>query len=174
MKVKGKYIRDINEFRDCELYIERGKIYEVSLPDLSHLKASSYIPNNKSEFSFERLPSKNTVFVPYDSNYLIEYLGRNGSTSRIYLKLNFIQRFRTKWVLRQYILQSKDMKIDIVKYFIGGFIGLIFGYVGSIVIPIKDIETKTDKINTNEFLKLESKKDTINTDSIKIDTLSKK
>ena len=132
MDVKGKYIREINTFRECKIYIERGNLYEVSVPDLPPMKARFYIPKNESEFSFKRLPSRKKGLIPHDSNYIIEYFGKYGNTTnRIYLKLNLLRLTRVKWVLREYPIQSKKMKIDIMKYIIGAVIGLVFGYIGS-------------------------------------------
>lgn len=176
MIIKGKYLREITEFRDCEIFVERGNLYDVTVPDLPPMSARSYVPQNKSEFSFERLPSKKRVFIPYDSNYVIEYLGKNGNTNRIYLKLNLFRRIKAKWVLRQYIIQSKEMKTGALKYIIGGIIGgifgLIFGYIGSEIILQKHNETRANQtVNKSEIKKTESSNNIIKTDSIKADSL---
>lgn len=142
MKLKGKYIREITEFRDCIIYIERGNIYEVSLLDASPLVTSSYVLKDKSNFTLERLPKLKKGLIPYESNYVIEFIGRGRNINRIYLKLNPLKIFRTKWVLRQFLIQSKEMKTDIIKYFIGGAVGLLFGFVGDSLFEKKSNEKK--------------------------------
>ncbi len=173
MKIKGKYIREVTKFRDCIIYLERGNIYEVSIPDASPLVTSSYVPKNKSQFTLERLPKFKKGLIPYDSNYVLEFIGKGGNQNRIYLKLNLIKTFQAKWVLRQYLIQSKDMKTDIIKYIIGlaigGAIGLLFGFVGDNL-----FEKKTDRnFEKNNKLQDKTMKSIKTKDTIRIDSISK-
>ena len=43
-----------------------------------------------------------------------------------YLKLNRIQKFKLKWILGKYDIQSKEMKMDFYKYILGGILGIVF------------------------------------------------
>lgn len=43
-----------------------------------------------------------------------------------YVKLNFIEKFQIKWMLKEYDIQSKEMKMDFYKYILGGALGVIF------------------------------------------------
>lgn len=44
----------------------------------------------------------------------------------VYVKLNQIQKFHLKWILRKFDLQSDKMKFDFYKYIIGGTLGVLF------------------------------------------------
>lgn len=123
MKLKGKY-RDnqkIGTFPDCTFLLEYGKLHNL-IVKLPPINAASYIPKNKSNFEFEKLPSEKGL-VPYDYNYVIEYIGKSDTKQKVYLKLNSVQIFKIKWQLKKYLLQDKSLKIDTIKYIIGGLIG---------------------------------------------------
>lgn len=125
MIVNGKYNRELFEFLDCEVFIENGKIHRVSVPKLPPISTASYIPLNKSDFNIEKLPSEDIGTMPYDSNHTIEYISKDNSSQTLYFKLAPIQAAKLKWAGRKYIIQSKEMKTDILKYFLGAIIGVL-------------------------------------------------
>ncbi|MCW5514723.1 hypothetical protein [Muriicola sp. Z0-33] len=129
MTLKGYYLKDLLEYKDCEIFCERGNIYRVSVIESSPLVTMSVQPYNKSEFTFEKLPSKNHGIIPYGCNYSLEYLSSSKQQSTIFFKLNYLAAIRTRWVLRKYLIQSKEMKTDVLKYVIGLIIGFIFALI---------------------------------------------
>ena len=156
------------------LLLKEEKFHNVSLPDASKDLRWSYHPNDNSDFTIERLPSKNgLILIPDGSNYLIKYLGYHGNQQKVYLKLNYFQSIRVKWGLKQYIIQTKAMKTDILKYIIGGVIGLFFGFVGDNL--LNSNHEKTDS-GLNEIIVIKNRPNTeastVVSDSIKVDSLS--
>lgn len=158
MFVKGYYKREIIEFRKCDVYVERGKLHRVSLEDASPILASSYVPNSNSEFTLERLPKYNTGLIPSGSNYLLEFIGKSGNHNRIYLSLNKFKAFKVKWVLRQYLIQSKDMKVDVIKYIIGAIIGAVITGVSPLIFGTGTTSNDLPKKKEDNNSKMEIKK----------------
>lgn len=160
MIIRGHYLKGVIEFLDCEIFIEQGKLYRVSVPELDPMDSISYTPKNKSKFELEKLPSENGVFHYYNSNYIIEYFGKNDELQKIYLKLNFCKSIQTRWAMRKYIIQSKEMKTDIVKYIIGALIGLIFTLISQKLLFNNESKENTvvPKQETKDIYELENNK----------------
>lgn len=134
MKIEGYFLRDIMEFHPCELYIERGKLYRVTVQDLPIMASAAYTPINESEFEIDKIPKEVGYVRPYDCNYKLDYFGENTEKQSIFLKLNAIDIFRVKWASKKYIVQSQEMKSDILKYIIGAIIGMIFTIISQAII----------------------------------------
>ena len=136
MRIVGKYCRN-NEFIDCNLIIKYGKIQEIFFVENEILKLTEFDSEFISNFKIEKhYDTKNS---PYNSNYIIKIKSNNDFPHVIYVKLNFFNISRLKWNAKKYIIQSIDMKKDILKYFIGGIIGFLFGvlsqYINNSKIP---------------------------------------
>jgi hypothetical protein len=136
MTIKGKIQLSLLEYTDCELNVKYGKINEVRIPNVSPLILNSLGIKQTYDYTFERHydPKK----APYKSNYYIMYYGGSEKLVTIFLKLNIWQFISLKFAMRKWIIQSEDMKKDVLKYIIGGFLG----YFGAFIIQeIKEYKT---------------------------------
>jgi hypothetical protein len=163
MKIFGKYLYK-NEFLDCSLIIKNGKIYTFEVDkDISlNVFLSNKIHSSDYELE-ENIDSKN---APYNSNYILKYFGGSEKPSLIYLKLNWLKAICLKYAMRKWLIQSDDMKKDILKYIIGG----ILGYFGAFIIqevkeynkaPVNPPKTEIQKSFEHKNLKTATLKDTL-------------
>lgn len=128
LNLKGYYAKDgILNFVSCGVIIEFGKIQKIKFE--RHEFFTNYQPSYNSEYDLEKIfyekYSKNLKFT-----YRILYHNDVQETKVINIKPNQIQVFRIKWAFKKYIMQSDDMKKDILKYIIGG----VLGYIGALII----------------------------------------
>jgi hypothetical protein len=139
MEVKGKLQHSPTEYIDCVINVRYGKLNEVIVPNVSAIILSSLGVRQTSDYIFEKHYDINKA--PYRSNYLIRYYGGSEVQKIIYLKLNPIQAIRLKLAMRKYLIQSEDMKKDILKYIVGG----ILGFLGSLILQHLGIFEKESK-----------------------------
>ena len=79
-----------------------------------------------------------------------------GDRIRVYVNLNIFEVIRIKWIKKQYLIQTKEIKTDILKYIIGG----VLGFIGAMAIqkinqynaepenpPRQEIKKSLDQIN---------------------------
>ncbi|TRX34100.1 hypothetical protein [Flavobacterium restrictum] len=128
MIIKGKLQAGLLEYYDCIINVRYGKINGLNLIDVSPLILTSYQIEVSTDYTFEKhyCPEK----APFKSNYFIRYKGGYKNQHIIFFKLNLLQYIRLKYAMEKWILQSEDMKKDILKYIIGG----IIGYIGGLMI----------------------------------------
>jgi hypothetical protein len=126
LRIKGDYVKGIFEFTPCEITIEFGKVQNVKFN--SRQIFNDYTPSYNSEFLIEKI-----YYDKYYKNlkytYRISYNNKIDETKVINIKPNQLQVFRIKWAFKKYLIQSEDIKKDVLKYFIGGLIG----FIGSLV-----------------------------------------
>ncbi|MDD2674880.1 MAG: hypothetical protein PHF81_08360 [Flavobacterium sp.] len=164
MNVKGKIQLSFLEYTDVELNVKYGKINEINIPDVSPLVLSSLGIKQSSDYTFEK--HYDSQKAPYKSNYYIRYYGGSEKQQIIFLKLNLLQIMQLRYSMRKWLIQSDDMKKDILKYIIGG----LLGYGGGLFIqyvnannndPVTTLKAESQKSLENKYLKTETKKDTI-------------
>lgn len=86
----------------------------------------------KSQYSPSLFPIKPNTYTVNFLNEINEHHKNFQATIQIkdsflfYVKLNPIQKFKLKWILGKYDIQSKEMKMDFYKYILGGALGVIF------------------------------------------------
>lgn len=132
MKIKGfTYTGDakykFNEFLECDLVIERNEIVEFK----NGLDVTLYPREYNSELSlitkiYKSYKSKERI--PKGCKYYIQYSTKKGLTN-IYLDISKTQYWILKWQLKQYLIQSKEIYLDVIKYLIVSAIGFAGGYV---------------------------------------------
>lgn len=125
MKLKGKYLRNVTEFTDCEILIEYGKLQRVKFN--SRQLMGVYVPKNRAEFELEKLSSEPIEFIPVGYNYVINYIGQYNDTQKIYLKLNTFKLVKLKWNIKKYLIQSREIKLGILKYLLIAVLSFIGG-----------------------------------------------
>ena len=128
MKIKGLYVKNILEFIDCELFFEFSKFQRLKFHSRHVFKIPD--PKNKVDFEIEKISSEPLDFIPNGCNYEFTYIGKNEEPQKIYLNLNQLELFRLNWNTKKYLIQSKEIKTDILKYVIGG----ILGFLGTIAV----------------------------------------
>lgn len=135
MRIVGKYNRN-SEFVDCNLIIKYGKIQEIFFVENKIFKLTEFDSEFISNFKIEKhYDTKNS---PYNSNYIIKIKSNNDFPHVIYAKLSFVNVFRLKWNAKKYIIQSNDMKKDLLKYILGGIIGFVFGLLSQYISNVKE------------------------------------
>lgn len=73
-----------------------------------------------------------------------------GDRIRVYVNLNIFEVIRIKWIKKQYLIQTKEIKTNILKYVIGG----VLGFIGAIAIQkINQYNAKPEKPPQQEIKK---------------------
>jgi hypothetical protein len=95
--------------------------------------------DDKSTKDFANQNLSKEIFPIKQNTYTLEFLDKydknislfNATIQikdgfKFYVKLNSIEKFQIKWMLKEYDIQSKEMKMDFYKYILGGALGVIF------------------------------------------------
>ena len=174
MYLTGK-LKHENIFIDCNLLISNGKLYELNIDDTNTcLDLILGTKEHSSDYVLEKIIDiKNT---PYFSNYIIKYFGGSETPSLIYLKLNLFEKYKLDFAMKQTLIQSRDIKIEILKYllmFLLSFIGGVFYERNQIekaipeATPTNVPKAEIKKSLDPKILKTETKKDTIIINNLK-------
>ena len=149
LNLKGYYVKEgILNFVPCKVIIEFCKIQQIKFDRNEFF--TNYEPSYNSEYGLEKIfyekYSKDLKFT-----YRILYHNDAKETKVINIKPNQFQVFRIKWAFEKYIIQSEDMKRDILKYFIGG----ILGFIGTLIVQefkeYRSIQASTKIENQKSF-----------------------
>lgn len=114
--IKYKY----PELIDCTLLFKHGKIQEVNMEFFHGI--TPFQNNSDLSDNIEILKT----YKQDQSNKLCKYFIKKSIDKEvflIYLDLNYFQYFKLQWQLRKYLIQSKDLKMEILKYIVIGSIG---------------------------------------------------
>ncbi|MBC5839689.1 hypothetical protein [Flavobacterium muglaense] len=174
MQLKGK-LKHHNIFINCSVLISNGKIYEIDIDKVGAYDLILSIKDFSSDYVLEKnIDIKNN---PFNSNYILKWFGGEKFPSLIYLKLNWIEKCKLDFAMNETLIQSKDIKIEILKYFILAFLGFLGG---KFIYDKKTIENKTPittpkneptigtkKSLETKILKMDNKKDTIIVNNLK-------
>lgn len=113
MWVKG-YIRwKTNDLIPHKFLFKYGKIQEVENENFKGIKA---FENNSS------LANNIKIFKTYErdksNNYCKYYIKKSveNEVFLIFLKINILQYWKLKWQMKEWLIQSKDFKLEILKY----------------------------------------------------------
>lgn len=175
MYLTGK-LKYKNIFLDCSLLISNGKLYELNIDDSdTYFDLILGTKEHSSDYVLEKIIDvKNT---PFNSNYLLKWFAGGKVPSLIYLKLNLFEKYKLDFAMKQTLIQSRDIKIEILKYCIIAILGFLGG---KIVYQPKSIENKTPATIPKKIpiagpktslepknLKTDNKKDTIIINNLK-------
>jgi len=123
MTLNGKILNiSTSEFSDCILVIKYGKIQEITIEDAGPLQLWILQESNNKDFTIEK--HYDTKKSPYNSNYIVNY-----SSYAIYLKLSMKDIIRLYYHSKKLLIQSDDMKKDMLKYIAGGIIGFVGSFL---------------------------------------------
>jgi hypothetical protein len=167
MKLNGKYLYQKAKFKNCSFLIEHERIHNLEV-DLIPLDFSFKEPKNNSEFKLGEFQSERPL-TPEGYDYFIEYFDENNTTHKISISLNFIQLFKIKWQLRQYLIQDKSLKLGFLKCAIISIIGYSGFWFGRLYenfnipnpIPVYVPSNLIQKSSVNRILSKDLKKDSI-------------
>jgi hypothetical protein len=130
IKLKCKYCTsDRDNIYDCEILIENKTIHFISNP---YESINDYKIDNSKVFKLHK-PLSIDPFSK-DFNYLIKYINTSGNDRYLLLNLSILNKFKYKLMFKEYLIQSKELKIDLLKYFIGGVFGIIFTMLTQLII----------------------------------------
>ena len=93
-------------------------------------------PIKRSEFEVQFLDKFDDEFKMFSA------LIKINDSLKVGVKLNYFEKIKLKWMLNKYLIQSKEIKIEILKYFITA----ILSFIGGIIYERIQIENKTPKI----------------------------
>lgn len=130
MILNGKHKRNLYEFPeklfvDCIVVLEHGKLQKVKFPkeDISF----SYLVEDQDDFTIEKYSNKGVDYYFVGTNYILTYKSESGK-QEVFLKLNWFEFWKMKFATKTTLLQSKDIKMEVLKYLV---IGAIAWFVGS-------------------------------------------
>lgn len=126
---------------------------------------SNYIfPIKRSEFEIKFLDEFDDEFKMFNAFINIK------DSLNVRVKLSYIEKIKLKWMLKKYLIQSKEIKIELLKYLIIAALS----FIGGIIYQRKNLENNTPNIPSkdlpkpivnnslgNKSLKNSIKKDTI-------------
>ncbi|TRX15889.1 hypothetical protein [Flavobacterium franklandianum] len=173
MRVFGK-LKYKNEIINCSLIISNGKIYELDITDTGSFDFISNIKEHSEDYVLEKIiDTKNS---PANSNYFLKYFGGYKKPSLIYLKLNWFEKCKLDFAMKQTLVQSKDIKIELVKYSLTIVISFVSGIIYEkshseiatpATTPKNEPITGTKSSLDTKILKIDNKKDTIIINNLK-------
>jgi len=99
-EVESEFFKGITPFLNNSKLADNIIVLKTYKQDISNMNCKYFIKNNVD----------NEVFL-------------------IYLDLNIIEYFKLKWQLKSFYIQSKELKIELMKYFIFGTIGYLIGRI---------------------------------------------
>ena len=123
-------------------------------------------PIKRSEFEIKFLDEFDDEFKLFNA-----FININGSL-RVGVRLSYFEKIKLKWMLNKYLIQSKEIKIEILKH----FIIVSFGFIGGIIFERNNSEKKTvvtttknePKAAVNTSLENRSPKKSIKRDTITV------
>lgn len=112
------WIKSYIEFKskdltECNLLFKYGKIQEINMEFFSGI--TPFKNNSKLADDIE-------IFKTYKqskSNNFCKYFIKKSIDNEVfvmYLKMNYLQYLRLQWQLKKFLIQSKEIKIEFIKY----------------------------------------------------------
>lgn len=106
----------------CKLLFMHGKIQEVNMDSFKGM--TPFIHNSVLGDNLE-------IFKTYkqdSSNGFCKYFIKKSIDKEVfimYLDITKFEHFKLQWQLKKYLIQSKELKMDILKYIVIGLIGYL-------------------------------------------------
>ena len=161
MWVKAYIKHKTGNLVDCDLLFKHGKIQEVNM---EFFKGITPFENNSE------LANDIDILKTYkqdNSNNFCKYFIKKSIDKEVhltYLDITYFQYVKLQWQLKKYLIQSKDLKLDILKYIVIGLIGYFIAIFQSKNPPSQSPSNKANVENTkSKALDIADKK----TDSLK-------
>ena len=144
--------------------------YSENIIYAHNLKSNNIAPSYISKYMFKKNPNTMVSYQTLEKEVYISIKKQIKNGSSFYTHLNLFQRIKLKWMRNEYDIQSKEIKIEILKY----FLTILLSFIGGVFYERNQIEKATPEItpknapkavvNTsleNKIFKKSIKKDTI-------------
>ena len=160
MWIKSYIEYKTKELIECKLLFKHGKIQEFEMDFFSGIKP--FENNSELADNIEILKT----YKQDESNKFCKYFIKksvNKEVLKMFLDINYIQYLKLQWQLKHFLIQSKDIKIELLKYVIFGIIGYLIANFQSKNPPN---QSPNNKDNTEQ-----TKSNALNNADKKIDSL---
>ena len=121
------YIKYKNpELTECNLLFKHGKIQEINM---EHFGGITPFQNNSE------LADNIEILKTYkqdNSNHFCKYFIKKSIDKEVfimYLELTKIKHFQLQWQLKKYLIQSKDLKMELLKFIVIGSLGFLIAKI---------------------------------------------
>lgn len=149
--------------------IKNFEIVKFEKTENSHIIeyfSDNIFPIKRTEFEIKFLDEFDDEFKMFNA-----FINIKGSL-RVGVRLSYFEKIKLKWMLNKYLIQSKEIKIEILKHFIIAS----FGFIGGIIYERNNSENKTPattpkntpKAVVNTSLENRSAKKSIKRDTITV------
>ena len=158
------WIKSYIEYRnknliECNLLFKHGKIQEIDLFDnVKPFQENSILADNIEILKTYKQDEYN-MFCKYFIKKSI-----NNEVLKMFLDINYIQYIKLQWQLKYFLIQSKDIKIELLKY-------IIFGLIGYLVANLQSKNPPNQSPNNNDNIE-HTKSKALNNAEKKIDSLN--
>ena len=147
------------ELIECKLLFKHGKIQEIEMEFFNGIKP--FENNSELADNIEILKT----YKQDESNMFCKYFIKksiNKEVFKIFLDINYFDFLKLQWQLKYFLIQSKDIKVEVLKYIIISILAFVGG-----LFYIKNDDSKNINNDSVEKTKL----DTLNKVDRKIDSL---
>lgn len=145
MWVKAYIKHKTGNLVDCDLLFKHGKIQEVSM---EFFKAITPFENN-SELA-DNIEILKTYKQDKSNNHCKYFIKKSidKEVHLTYLDITYLQYLKLQWQLKKFLIQSNDLKLDILKYVVVGLLGYLIAVFQSKNPPSQSPNTKADTEKT--------------------------
>ncbi len=160
MWVKAYIKYRTEDLTKCDLLFKHGKIQEVNMKFFKGL--TPFENNSELADNIEILKT----YKQDKSNKFCKYYIKKSIDKEVhlmYLKMNYFQYLNLQWQLKKYLVQSNDLKLEILKYSIVGLLGYLIGVFQSKPPPNQNPNNKaeTERTTSKTLYITNQKKDTL-------------
>ena len=145
---------------ECNLLFKNGKIQEIEMDFFSGIKP--FENNSELADNIEILKT----YKQNESNMFCKYFIKksvNNEVLKMFLHINYIQYIKLQWQLKYFLIQSKDIKIELLKY-------VIFGIIGYLIANFQSKNPPNQSPNNKDNIE-QTKSNALNNADKKIDSL---
>ncbi len=148
MWVKAYIKYKTKDLIDCNLLFKHGKIQEV---DMEFFKEITPFENNS------KLAEDIYILKTYkqdSSNNFCKYFIKKSIDKEVhltYLDITYLEYLKLQWQLKKFLIQSNELKLDILKYIVVGLLGYFIAIFQSKNPPSQspNNKAKTEKTKSN-------------------------
>ena len=122
MWIKAYIKHNSDRLVDCNLLFKYGKIQEV---EMEFFKGITPFENNSDLADHIELLK---TYKQDKSNNFCKYFIKKSIDKEVhltYLDISYFQYLKIQWQLKNFLIQSKDLKLDILKYIVVGLLGYL-------------------------------------------------
>lgn len=120
--LEGYYEKEPNNYLQFKLIIQDGIVHRAIPLERNDYGYINLKPKENAKFELHKLINEESV-TKKGSNYAIKYLNDYNQTVKVLMKLNMRNILNIKWQKGEFLIQSNQLKVDLIKYFIGGLLG---------------------------------------------------